>query len=261
MQNLIFQFPLHSKMECRSNTPNQAAIEEQSQWLTRLYEEYPEILTLRERVLPWTGGNSMSNLVYTETTSVREHANRYEILELIYGHLLTIGMIQTAKILKKESGHNFQNVTQPWDKTDLATLVSLGVLSREDPWAVPNVSHHQFIDEDLEEDFFASQYKEDPKLIWKELLDKDINCTFKCEPHLLKNLKTASLRRIVVLIVTSNNLELTDDEIQRFFLSIHSYTSSYHFLVHLLTLFDCHLLEIDDDKYKDRKNEILIMQP
>ena len=97
-------------------------------WLTRLYEEYPEILTLRERVLPWTGGNSMSNLVYTETTSVREHANRYEILELIYGHLLTIGMIQTAKILKKESGHNFQNVTQPWDKTELATLVSLGVL-------------------------------------------------------------------------------------------------------------------------------------
>lgn len=247
-------------MESDNSAPASVPVEEQGQWLTRLWEDHPEILALRERVLPWTGGHSMNNLVYSETTSVRELASRYDILELIYGHLIATGMFQTAKILQKECKHSFQNTTQPWDKTDLATIVSLGVPSREDPWAVPKALHHTFINEDLEEDFFASQYKEDPKLIWKELLDKDINCTFKCAPHLFRNLKTASLRRIVVLLVTSTSLELTDDEIQRFFLSIHSYTSSYHFLSHLLTLFDCHLLDVNDEAFADRKNEILEMQ-
>ncbi|KAH0787859.1 RasGEF domain containing protein [Histomonas meleagridis] len=239
------------------NETQEVTLEEKSKWFNQLISENPQILDLRERVLPWTGGYSFSDVIFTDSVTVLEHVNRFNILELIYQHLIAIGMHRTANVLRNESGHNFQIIDQPWDKTDLSILVSLGVLPREDPWGIPPETHLQFIEENLEEDFFASSYKEDPSQIWVELLDPTINSTFSSEPYIFKNLKTATLRRIVVLLVTSDVLDVSDDELHRFFLSIHSITSSSHFLEHLIALFDCHLLKPTD---KEQKEKILIMQ-
>lgn len=231
--------------------------EQRSQWISKLLSENPQLLALRERVLPWTGGYSFANVVHTDTTAVLSHVNRYVILELVFQHLNAIGMHRTAEMLQNECGHEFQHVDQPWDKTDLLLLVSLGVLPREDPWEISPDPHHQYVEESLEEDFFASPYREDPKLIWQELLDPELNVQYEGATHTFPYLKAASMKRFVVLFATAPPAQLPDDELYKFFLTLHSITSSYHFFQHLCALFDCHLLEPDTP---EQKQKILEMQ-
>ncbi|OHT03468.1 RasGEF domain containing protein [Tritrichomonas foetus] len=225
--------PLH-------NTSPEELTEQRSQWLAQLLEENPQLLALRERVLPWTGGYSFANVVHTDTTAVLSHVNRHKILELIYQHLNAIGMHQTAEILKDECGHEFQMSDQHWDKTDLLILVSLGVLPREDPWKIAPDPHHRFVEELLEEDFFASSYVEDPNLLYLELHDPNLNAVYKekSTERNLHTLKEASLKRLIVYLATSTSDQLSDDDLNQFFLTLHSVTSSHHFLEHLMYLFD-----------------------
>lgn len=210
--------------------------EEQSQWLPKILAENPQILDLRERILPWTGGYSFSNIVHSDTSTVLSHLNRHKVLELIYQHLMAIGMHQTADILKEECGHEFQLIDQNWDKTDLLILVSLGILPREDPWKIQPDPHHQFIKEEVEEDFFSSQYTEDPRLIYKELQDPNYNVVYHedTENPSIKNVQLASLRRLILIALST----VSEDEINQFFLSLHLVTSPHHFLEHLVYLFD-----------------------
>ena len=245
--------------ESESTLTSEELAEQRSQWLSRLLSENPQLLALRERVLPWTGGYSFANVVHTDTTSVLSHVNRHVILELVYQHLNAIGMHRTAEMLQNESGHEFQMVDQPWDKTDLLLLVSLGVLPREDPWTIAPDPHHQFVEESLEEDFFASPYREDPNLIWQELLNPDLNVVyFNDSEHSFTNLKAASLKRFVVILATASADMMADDELTKFFLTLHSITSSYHFFEHLLALFDCHKLNPDTE---EQRQQLLEKQP
>ena len=203
---------------------NEKLTEERSKWLSKLLAENPQILALRERVLPWTGGYSFSNVVHTDTTAVLSHINRHKILELLYQHLCAIGMNRTAETLQKECGHEFQKIDQRWDKTDLLLLVSLGVLTREDPWEIVEDPHHQFVEEYLEEDFFASPYRENPETIVEELLNPAQNILLidgEVEER-LSTIKAASLKRLVVFLAVSSSDQLSDDEIHRFFLTLHS---------------------------------------
>ena len=232
--------------------------EQRSQWLSRLLSENPQLLALRERVLPWTGGYSFSNVVHTNTTAVLSHINRHVILELVYQHLNSIGMHRTAETLQKESGHEFQLTDQPWDKTDLLLLTSLGILPREDPWTISPDPNHQFVEENLEEDFFAFPYREDPKLIWQELLNDSLNVVYSIENNRnFSKIKCASLKRLIVLLATSTIDTLTDDDIYKFFLTLHSITSSHHFFEHLCSLFYCQNLEPNNI---EEKNKILLME-
>ena len=233
--------------------------EQRSQWLSRLLTENPQILALRERILPWTGGYSFSNIVHTDSTAVLNHVNRHVILELVYQHLNAIGMHKTAETIQKESGHDFQLIDQPWDKTSLLILVSLGVLPREDPWNILPDPHYQFVEESLEEDFFSFPYREDPSLMYIELLNPNSNIIYITENNFnFSNLRAASLRRLVLLLVSSPLDLFPDDERYAFFLTLHSITSSHHFFEHLMTLFDCHLLE--PSNIEDKK-KILEIQP
>lgn len=240
------KIPHESEQPPPPSTPEEL-MEQRSQWMTHILSENPQLLALRERVLPWTGGYSFANVVHTDTTAVLAHINRHKILELIYQHLNAIGMHRSAEILQAESGQEFQSSDQPWDKTDLLLLVSLGILPREDPWAILPDPHHQFVEESLEEDFFASPYREETTDMINELLDDESNAVFEPDmPHSLDTLKCASLKRIIILVTTSND----DADRERFFLILHSITSSYHCLEHLITLFDCaQLAQDDEEKY------------
>ena len=218
-------------------------IEEQSQWLPRILEEDPSLLALRERALAWTGGISFANMVHTALTSSPVVFNRYSILQLVYNHLLSIGMEKTAEIIAKESGHKFQKFDEPWDRTGLMILVSLGVLPRENPWNIPNPPNCKFIEESLEEDFFACQYRENPRNIFQELLLKNININFDSEEHSFKHITTCSLKRLVTIVVTCSDfadqeMKFKEDDLSGFFLTLHSMTSSEHFFDHLKAIFD-----------------------
>lgn len=244
-----------------SETPqcdDETLTEDRSQWLNRVLTEHPELVATRERVLPWTGGYSFSHISHTDRTSFLSHIDRHRMLELIYQHLKSIGMYQTAETVRRESGHDFQRKDQPWDKTDLLLLSSLGVLPREDPWAIQPEAHHHIIAENLEEDFFASTYREDPERIYEELFDRDLNVIWKTEDceKTFENMKAASLRYLIMFLVTSSNaggdilegVVMGDDDVHRFFLILHSITSSQHFFAHLMMLFDCQNMMTGDEE-------------
>ena len=222
--------------------------EARSQWLSELLSENPQLLALRERVLPWTGGYSFANLVHTDTTAVLSHINRHTVLELVYQHLMAIGMHRTAEKVKEESCHEFQRKKdEPWDKTDLLLLVSLGVLPREDPWSIPADPHHKFVEEHLEEDFVANRHREevDAKKLCEQLIKRDEVRWAKDTPEKSFNtMVAASLRYIVVFLATGSatkddemNSAVSDQDQERFFLILHSITRSYHFLEHVTELF------------------------
>lgn len=242
-------------------TPEQLA-EERSHWLPRILEQNPDLLSLRERTLPWTGGYSFANIIHTAMTASSTPINRHSILQLIVNHLNAIGMKKTADTITKETGHKFQLFEQPWEKTDLLILLSLGLLPREDPWNIPKDPLVQFIEEPFEEDFFASPYKENPKLLYQEIENPDFNVTFidPKEPKNFQNLATASLKRLVIcLTISTAQYQLNEEDYSQFFLSLHSITSSQHFLEHLITLFD---LDFDDEaaakKLQPNQKEIRI---
>lgn len=223
---------------------NQLLLEEQSQWLPRILEEDPSLLALREKALPWTGGISFANMVHTALTSSPSVFNRFAILELLYNHFLSIGMIKTAEILENETGLKFQVYDEPWERTGLRVLTSLGILSRENPWNIQAPQNCKFIEETLEEDFFACQYREDPRNVYIELLDKNANVEFDSEEHSFKHIKACSLNRFVAIVSTINTSEkdpemnFKEDDLNAFFLTLHSITSCEHFLEHLKAVFD-----------------------
>jgi hypothetical protein len=231
------QDPVHEPTE-------EELAEQRGQWLSQLFSENPQLVSLRERLLPWTGGRSFANVVHSDPATVLAHVSRHTVLELVVQHLRAIGMHLTARAIERESGHPFQVLEQPWDKTDLSLVVSLGVLPLEDPWAMTDDSNHHYVEEFIDEDFFASPYREDPMLLYQELLDLDLHVVYaEDKPRSLGTMRIASLRRLVVFLATSNPL---DEDIHRFFLVLHTATSSRHFFEHLVTLFNCHVMSQDD---------------
>lgn len=221
--------------------PPENLADDRAKNLYQILKNNPEYLVLRERVLPWMGGNSFSNLTYADTTSVYGHVNRFRILELVYQHLYAIGMYNTADTLQEESHLHFQRSNQQWDQTTIMLLVSLGILPNEDPWEIQPDLHNHFVDEYLEEDFFASPYR-DPNIneIIKELTDPNYKSMYLDNSNGIKTLNTlkkGSLNRLVVLVTTTGDQHALQD-MTRFFLSLHAITSSEHFLEHLIILFD-----------------------
>ena len=210
--------------------------EERSQWLTRVMMTRPEYLAMRERALPVSGGYSFSNVTHTMTVSAQSSVNRHAVLELISQHLESIGMYRTAEILANESGHVFQTSGQPWDRTDLHLLTSLAVGHRDDAWNLTPDHNHIYANEYLEEDFFASPYREDPATISQEFYNPSLNVVYEqSREKKLNDIKCCSLKRFVVYFAVE---PLNNDEVQLFVLSMPKITSASHFLEHLVTLYD-----------------------
>jgi hypothetical protein len=224
--------------------------DQRGQWLSQLFCDNPQLAALREQLLPWIGGHSFANVVHSDPAMILAHVNRYTVLELVVQHLHSLGMHLAAEVIERESGHVFQTVDQPWDKTDLSLLVSLGVLPQEDPWAVGDDPRNIYIDEFLEEDSFASPYREDPNLLHQELLDPELNIIFQPDKErTLATIRAASLRRLVVILATQNP---SDEYVGRFFLVLPTTTTSMHFLEHLIVLFNCHTLAQDNHEAHKR---------
>lgn len=267
MSSLFSQSPLHSNPSPLSHTgditiPPEKLAEERAEWLCHLKSESPQLFTLRERVLPWTGGHSFANLVYADTAAVNAHVNRFAIIELIYQHLNAIGLFNTAETLQDESQLKFQLSKQPWEKTTLLLLVSLGVLPNENPWTIPIDPHHHFVEEPLEEDFFASPYR-DPNMsqIYLELEKPDYKAIYSNDSNnkqTLNTLKKGSLNRLVVLVTTTGDQHALQD-MTRFFLSLHAITSSEHFLEHLITMFDLNFAEHPNIPYTQPQLRLMIV--
>lgn len=224
--------------------------EQSAIWLNEIFSQNPELLSLRERVLPWTGGKSFAQEIHTNRISTNTNINRLTLLELIYQHLCSIGMYQTAEILKNECGYTLQKSNQPWDRTDLHLLASMGVLHQENLWEIPNDADIQFTHECIEEDYYSSPYHEDSSTIWQELSDPDLNVQWiSNEPNHKRTLNLmylASLRRLVVFMATSEKDTLPNEDLLKFLLIIPSITSSHHFLQHLMAIFDLQNLYIPD---------------
>ena len=244
--------PLNNELD--SITEKEA--EQSAIWLNEIFSQNPELLSLRERVLPWTGGYSFAQAIHTNSISTNTNINRLTLLELIYQHLCSIGMYQTAEILMKECGYTLQKSNQPWDRTDLHLLASIGVLYQENLWEIPNDPNVQFTHECIEEDYYASPYHEDFNTIWQELNDPELNVVWISNNpghrHTLNFMHLASLRRLVVFMVTSEKALLPDEDLAKFLLIIPSITSSHHFLQHLLAIFDLQNLTIPDIITRDK---------
>ena len=235
-----------------SNAPSAAPLSEKdaekwSSWVNEFFSENPHLLDLRERIIPWSGGISYSNMVHTDTASYPQSVSRISLLQLIYQHLCAIGFKETAEILERESGHKFQKTSEMWERTSLLLLASAGTSLREDIWAVPKEDGHTYSLQFIEEDFFASPYREDQSTIWKELYDPELNTIYEKDENNKRILKAASLRRIVVYLATSKSNEVSDEELQQYQLIIHSFTSSHHFFEHLMAIFYLDELEIPSD--------------
>ncbi|OHS93158.1 RasGEF domain containing protein [Tritrichomonas foetus] len=216
--------------------------EQKSVWLNNTLEKSPHFLALRERALPLFEGVSFSNLTHTNTVTALSSINRHSILELIYQHLEAIGMYQTAEILAKESGHQFQSYgTQPWERTNLHLLTSMAIGLKEDAWDIqPNCDpNHTYVIEEIEEDFFSSPYREDPSTIWREFHDLGRGTEYINNERVFSKMKLCSLKRLVVCMLMFDGKNITYDDQHEFFLSLQSITSADHFLEHLVTLFNC----------------------
>ena len=105
-------------------------------WLHEVFIEDPELLTLREQVLPFTGGYSFSQAFNSDTSTSLPCIDTQTSLELIYQHLRAIGMNLTAEALEIDAKCKFQNIEQNFEHTTLRLIASLGVLTKEDPWDI-----------------------------------------------------------------------------------------------------------------------------
>ncbi|EAY23525.1 RasGEF domain containing protein [Trichomonas vaginalis G3] len=215
--------------------------EEQCQWLPRALEEDPELLALRERSLAWTGGISFANMIHTQLTASPVVFNRYSILQLIYNHFLSVGMENTAEKLQIESGHDFQVLEEPWERTGLRILASLGVLPSENPWDISGEVDCKFINEFLEEDLFSCHYRENQRLIYQEILNPSINIEFGQQDKTFKSITKCTLKRMIVIAVLGDlidpNLKMKDEDVDLILISIQQITSNEHFLQNLFAMF------------------------
>lgn len=241
---------------------------EKSQWMSQFLTENPQILSLRERILPYTGGYSFSNIINAATTASLTPINRFIILQLIYNHLYATGMFQTAEMMKKETGLKFQIINQSWQRTHLMILISLGILPYENQWNIQKEPLTDYVEEYFDEDNLSFDYKEDPKEIFQEFNDQNSNAVFDSDQHDFRHLITCSLRRLIVLLIydqsdkfqnqqtkskqepKTNNFFITENDLNGLFLTLHSITTSKHFLDHLISIF--HLTFPDDSSFSDQ---------
>lgn len=212
---------------------------DRSMWMNDAFDKNPEISVLREKMLPLASGHSFANARFTDTIQDVSVANRYEILNLIAQHLNSIGLNYTADILSKETGFEFFNPpSSDWETTDLRMITSLSLGLRDSAWDEITELNHKFVLEEHEEDYNASPYREDPSLIWEEYFNPDINTVFTPnKPRSFATLEASTLRRVVVLLTSSNKGYLSDEDLNNFFLSLHSVTSSEHFYDLIMYLF------------------------
>jgi len=236
-------------------------IEQQSQWLSNAMKLKPEILEMRERALPIWGGYSFSNIFHSQTVSSQASVNRHALLELIYQHFQAIGFHSTADLLVKESGYQFQESDQPWDRTDLHLLASLAVEHRENPWEIGNENNHIYFSELIEEDSFASPYCEDTTYSSDVFLDRNKEAVYSsADVKNYSTLRAASLKRLIYYLCYSPKNAgdiINDEERQLFFLSLHSITSSDHFLHHLVKLYDANGFNTDAAEIKKIRSGII----
>lgn len=235
---------------------------ERSEWVHQVLVDNPGILELRERALGMTRGHSFANVVHTETVSSGVAANRHAILELVYQHLNAIGMYQTAQILATESGHEFQESDQSWEKTDLHLLTSMGVGHQENAWEVVDDPGHHSLPDFIEEDFFAAGHREDPNTIWEELTAEELSALNVSDQQSdplqkLEDVKRCSLRRLILIIVLSNKNQMKEQEYVPFFIALHFITSSEHFFRHLVTLYEADYGELNEEGKKGIKFAVL----
>lgn len=214
-----------------------------SQWLNQILRDNPNILSLRERLLPKIGGLSFANVVHTEDISSVVSIDRFSLLELIYQHLQAIGFYQTAELISKETSHNFQAKEQPWERTDLHLIASMAVGHMDNVWDIspgpgfePNLEY-------LDEDFYSSPYTEDFTCIWDEIISNSLQIQYiPNKPKTLENIEAASLRGLTYTLISSNYPDQKESDKllfqkQCFFLTLHSITSSIHFLDHIKALY------------------------
>jgi hypothetical protein len=199
---------------------------------------------MRERTLPLSEGYSFANVVHTQRVSVLASMNRHTILELVSQHLEAIGMRRTAEILAMESGHLFQKSRQPWERTDLHLLCSIAVGHRENAWDLSLDADAHYIHETVDEDFWASPYREDASTICNELYDPELNTIYDSSgQRALSNIRACSLRRFVVQFVMAT--PSSPDEFLMFLLCLPTITCATHLLEHFATLYD---VEIDSTR-------------
>jgi len=208
--------------------------EEKEKWLYENLIEKPELVAIREQMLPLTGGYSFSHTVHADSLRMSPHLDRYSVLEMLFRHLQSIGFYKTAEMLFKESGHEFiPNDIQSYDESDLRMLISLALGNGEDPWNYPVENDCIFVKEELEEDSYASSYTEPLETIWDEFFDENLNTIY--HPNDSKypdRLQAGTLKRLIVRLCKEHTSDGTN-----YLVTLPFITSSKHFFDHLMTLF------------------------
>ena len=213
---------------------------EKASWLPQILANDSSILALRERLLPQTGGFSFSSDKFSEQTVSESHFNKFTCLELVYQHLQSIGLANTAETLKYESGLDFSDISQDFERTSLRILASLGASKGEKIWEIqpdPGCIYVQ-----------ATPEKNCQKL----LVDSSRNTISE-----LYKIKTGSgkldtkIVRLSQLIANLILTDLSDYDKELIFIILQIHVSSQHFLHHLLTIYNSDKLT---DLFGDEKN-------
>lgn len=255
------EFP--NSNESVADLPPELQNEIRSQWLSHGMSEEPHALALRERLLNITKGLSFGNVVHANSVASLTAFNRYNILELIYQHLQATGLYSTAQELSQEVAHQFQIRKQPWERTDLMLLASMGTGIKEDVWNLPPDPDYQYVTEDFDEDSFSSPYTEDPNSIWEEYFNIEYNVEFmEDSPKFhFKDIARASLKRLVCDIIVKSNHPIDDNTMKLFFITLQTMTSAQHFLKHLITIYDSNNPKISAEQTQfNQKAVIQIIQ-
>lgn len=213
--------------------------EKRSAWLASFLSQNPHLFELHEQILHWTGDLSFAKVMQVDSNTPTTHINKKSIIELIYQHLHSIGLDYAAETLRMESGLDLQRLDQPWDRTDLLMLSSLGILPKEDPWRVGTQSNCIFIDQVPDPDAFSPKYAEDQTEIFNELLDESIGIVFKDDTQAFSSIQRASLRRFGVICATGSPEFVNSKQIHSFLNALPVITSSMHFFELLMAIYHC----------------------
>jgi hypothetical protein len=198
-------------------------------------EEDPEALELRERTYPWTKVHPFGVLKHANYTCCRSHLDRQRVLEFIYQHLHSIGMHHAAFTLCDESHLEFQRKDQKMDRTELRLLISMSLGPRDDLWDTTGIDSTVLVEEPFDDDNGSVNHVEPVGPYDRPPLD---GVTFAGDAQSVAGIGFAPLRSLLVLLVNGAPLTVTDEDKQRFFLTLNSISRSEHVFAHLMALHD-----------------------
>ncbi|KAJ3443426.1 ras guanine nucleotide exchange factor i-related [Anaeramoeba flamelloides] len=236
-------------------------------WMSRIFKNHPNILEIRERIIPITQKTSFGKLVSKSHTEVKDHISRKVILSLIMQHLDLKGFSETIKILESESKVPFQKHYS--EKSRLEPLLKLGIKNIQSVWDLKletkgyqresekfdpetEINDSFLFDEFDEED--EDENKKPDVDIWSEPPTSNKNLIWLDNNSERKEIKNATLNKLIEYLTdeTYSNTSF----MHTFLMTYQSFTTPGKLLRKLFRRYDVPRGKLSEKKYQEKKKII-----